>query len=66
MKLKALREKRMPNRPLGWTQEECAEHCHISLTTVRRIEQNSEYKPSKRIMKKLCKGLKCTVDELEV
>lgn len=65
MKLKELREKRTPSRPFGWSQEELAEKCQLSRSTIQRIEQNPEYKPSRRILKKLCKGLKCKPEELE-
>lgn len=60
MKLKAIRER------LKITQAEAAMKCDVSITTIMRIEQNPEYKPSGRIMKKLCKGLKCKLEELEV
>lgn len=59
MNLKAAREK------AGLTQEQAAVKCDVSLTTIRRIEQNTEYEPSAKVTRKLCKGLKCKPSELE-
>lgn len=58
MGLKAVRER------AELTQEEAAKKCDVSLTTIRRIEQTG-YQPSKRIKRKLCRGLKCKIEELE-
>lgn len=58
LKLKAIRER------LNLTQAQTAKKCDISLSTVTRIEQKPDFKPSGRIVKKICKGLKVKVDEL--
>lgn len=57
MNLKAMRER------AGLTQEEAAKKCDVSLTTIRKIEQ-TEYEPGNRIKRKLCRGLKCKMEEL--
>lgn len=58
MKLKALREN------LNMTQAEVATKCDISNSTVARIEQFPERKPSTRIIKKIIKGLKVKYEDL--
>lgn len=62
MNLKAMRER------VGLTQEQTAKKADVSLSTLRKIEQNRKmpYVPSQRIKRKLCKGLKCRMDELEM
>lgn len=59
MNLKKIRER------LRLTQVEVATKCDVSLTTIERIERKSEYEPSNRIKRKICKGLKCKIEELE-
>lgn len=57
MNLKAMRER------AGLTQEQTAKKCDVSLTLIRRIEQTN-YEPGSRIKRKLCRGLKCKMEEL--
>ena len=46
------------------TQEETAQKCDVSITTIRRMEQGIKM-PGGRILRKLAKGLKCKIEELE-
>ena len=59
MNLKTVRER------LQLTQADVAHQCDISVPTVARIESNPEYVPSFRIRRKLSKGLKVKLEELE-
>ena len=59
MSLKTVRER------LQLTQADVAHKCDISARTVQNIESNPEYVPSFRIRRKLSKGLKVKLEELE-
>jgi DNA-binding XRE family transcriptional regulator len=59
MSLKTVRER------LRLTQADVAQKCDISTVTVSRIESNPDYVPSFRIRRKLAKGLKVKLEELD-
>ena len=59
MSLRTVRER------LQLTQADVAHKCDISARTVQNIESNPEYVPSFRIRRKLSKGLKVKLEELD-